>query len=274
MSSYTTPENRFADIDKTFRDDVNLCWLASACSMIWSAGWAVPNKWETPTALFEEVKTYFKDEGCNALHGALWYLCGAFPRWGKLNNIYKSGGNYRTMNITQASSLLYGLYPENMYSFLDYRLQYDAANNTSLMGGFTTSMLFCPPRTLPLESSSILGAHEVPLWGFELNEPIPSGVFDDLPSFQPDWNEELYGDHVSSVYISDPDDEQYDHAFTLYAYYHPEAHCYLLRPDPNDNEVPSNWQDGRSIWMNTMTYLVKNPNTEFPSEGEPEEEQE
>ena len=274
MSSYVTPSERVADIDKTFRDDVNLCWLASACSMIWSAGWASAPKWATPTDLFSEVKTYFKDDGCNALHGALWYLSGAFPRWGKLRSLFNSGGNYGAMNIKQASSLLYGLFPEQMSAFLSYRLSYDSINGVDLMGGFTMSMLFCPPRTLPQTSSAIMGAHEVPLWGFGIDEPIPDGVFYDLPSFQPRWNKDLYGEHVSSVLISDPDDEQYNHAFTLYAYYHPEAHCYLLRPDPDDSEVPSNWQGDRSIWMNTMTYLVRNPNAVFPSDGETEEPEE
>ena len=109
---YVTPNEKFADIDKTFRDDINLCWLASACSMLWSSGWAGSPKWESPTDFFTEAKSYFRDDSCNAFSGALWYLCGSFPRLDVINNIYNSGGRYTSLSVEQASSLLYCVFPE------------------------------------------------------------------------------------------------------------------------------------------------------------------
>ena len=254
---YVTPNEKFADIDKTFRDDINLCWLASACSMLWSSGWAGSPKWESPTDFFTEAKSYFRDDSCNAFSGALWYLCGSFPRLDVINNIYNSGGRYTSLSVEQASSLLYCVFPEEMYTFLNTRTL-----SASPMGAFTASVLFSYAQHLPQDTSSIIGGHEVPLWGFDLNKTIPTGIFDDLPAIPSGSNNRsLYGNRISAVQISDPDDEQHGLRFWLYAYYHSETHYYLLRANPADSTVPSGWKDGRSIWLNTMTYLVPKPTT-------------
>lgn len=263
MPRYAVPSNRFLEVDKTWRGDVNLCWAASSCATLWITGWAnnqmywdnpdhpnVRSRFTGPNDLLRYTKQHFADYGGWGYWHMLWFLTGSYAI-GSSNMIALNGGGFYSLTPQEAMRYIYNVNTEHVFNLL-----WSWFNKINGLGGLTAAFYF-GKSTIEPESYSrhIAGAHEVPLWGFGYDEESES-VFG-YPDRQP--VSELDPTRLTSIQISDPDDSISNNRFWLRTYYCPGSHLYKCVPDPLDPNVPSNWRGHASIWLNALTLLAEKP---------------
>lgn len=265
MPSYSVSNDKFIEVDKTWRGDENLCWAAASSATLWLTNWANEkigwNKTSTdvlapmdgPNDVFRYTKAHFKDIGGWGFWHMLWFISGAYPTQPNDLNIANGGGFY-SLTPQETLKYIYNVNPEYMTQLL---IAWSDKLNGG--GGFSSAFYFGSSSSEPESLKyDVLGEHEVPLWGYGLDED--NSEYFQYP--QRDSISEFDPVRLTSVQISDPDDHIAGKRFWLRTYYCPGSHLYKCEPT---EDAPSNWKNKYSIWLYALTLLRNKPSGLIPT---------
>lgn len=252
---FAIPDELFVEANKSFRNDVNLCWAAASCAALCMTGWCkptlrvldcefdyvygelaekdVPTPYylDSPDALLRYTAQYIKDTGWLGYMHMMWFICGS--TCGEENILKKlGGGRFYFLSAQETIKYISNILPEDFAdTFEKWGGNFETSGVNRVAG--TASFYLNATGFSPLNSSyNSLGGHEVSLWGFATD-----------------------GGKVTAVQIADPDDEQ-TARFWLDCKYDPRYHLYLATPR---DDSPESWKNKKSMWLYGVTLLAGNP---------------
>lgn len=264
----------FAEVDKDFGYDSNMCWECSSCAALWASNWAntsihydipqLPGMTEettrryfsSPTDVHAYSEQYINNNGGLGYWHMLWFLSGSLAEPGMIRQ--EGGGGFYGLTPKEAMSYIYNVPPEGIMQIMQNWEWYENWD------GITASIYWGGTAAEPSDPEITLrGGHEVPVWGYERDEVSPA-LFAHY-GYAPDPVSVDDPIRFSGIQISDPDDQIAGRRFWLRAFYYGNSHLYRLMPDPDDSNVPDNWKNKASMWLYGITLIRKKPTNLLPS---------